>query len=206
MSDRSRRFVKGHVRRRRSMALPATAIALSAALLVPSSAAAERLEVPDRRGDYWHDHRVDGGTPSQSQPEWGNPDIRRTAYRHWRNRVSVRIKVAHQIRRHGGYWKVEIRMRTNEGLRRTATWFKPHDSPPSMTWSGSKSCAIDGRIDFAENAFIVDVPRRCLSGPTRVAFKSATRWTPTSDDAPYLDVSGQSGYRLSEWSGPVKRG
>ena len=193
------------MRRPRSTALPATAIALTAALLIPSSAAAERLEVPDRRGDYWHDYRVDGGTPHQSQPEWGNPDILRTAYRHWLHRVSVRIKLA-QVDRNDGYWMVIIKMRTNEGLWRTATWFRDSGGGTSTTWSGPGSCAIDGRMDDAEDAFIIDIPRTCLSGPTRVAFKSATRWTPTSDDAPYVDVSGQSGYRLSEWSAPVRRG
>jgi hypothetical protein len=188
------------------MALPATTIALAAALLVPSSAAAERLEVLDRRGDYWHDHRVDGGTPSQSQPEWGNPDIRRTAYRHWLHRVSVRIKLAQVDRNDSSYWTVVVKMRTNEGLRRTATWFRSSGGGISTTWSGPGSCAIDGRMDDAEDAFIIDIPRSCLSRPTRIAFKSATRWLPTSDDAPYVDVSGQSGYRLSEWSAPVRRG
>ena len=202
MPNRSHRCVKGHLRRRRSMALPATAIALTAALLVPSSAAAERLEVPDRRGDYWHDTRAAGGDPYHGHPDSGNPDIRRTAYRHWHHQVSIRIKMAESPGY--GYWKVEVKMRTNEGLRRTATWFKPTYGAPSTTWSGPGTCAIEGRID--STAFIVDIPRRCLSFPERVAFKSATRLWPTSDDFPYVDVSGSRGYRLRDWSAPVRRG
>lgn len=188
------------------LALLTTTLATVLAVLVAPSAAAEDLVVPDGRADYWHDTRSSGDDPYPGNPDWGNPDIRRTAYRHWHDRVSVRIKMARLERGDGGYWQVDIRMRTDEGLRRKATWFKPFDSPPSVEWSGPGSCAIDGRIDFADEVFIVDVPRRCLSNPDRVAFKSATRWWPTSDDYPYLDVSGRSGYRLGPWSAPIARG
>lgn len=188
----------------RRVALLATTLAALLALLVAPFAAAETVVVPDDRRDYWHDTRSAGDDPYLGNPDSGNPDIRRTAYRHWRHRVSVRIKMAESPG--GGYWKVEVRMLTNEGLRRRATWFKPNDGPPSTYWSGPGSCAIEGRIDAAENAFIIDVPRRCLSAPTRVQFKSATRWWPTSDDFPYVDVSGSRGYRLRTWSAPVRRG
>lgn len=191
---------------RRSLALSATVLAALLALLVTPVAVADDLVVPDGRGDYWHDHRGDGEAPDQHRPDWGNPDIRRTAYRHWDDRVSVRIKMARLRRGDGGYWKVEVRLRTDEGLRRRATWFKPFDSPPTISWSGPGSCAIDGRIDFADDVLIVDVPRRCLSAPTHVELKSATRWWPTSDDVAYVDVAGESGYRLQEWSDPVARG
>ena len=202
MSKRSHRRTKCHPRRRLGTAPPAIAIGLTAALLVPSFAAAERVEVPDRRGDYWHDVRSAGDDPYHGHPDSGNPDIRRTAYRHWHHRVSVRIKMAENPGY--GYWQVEIRMRTNERLRRKVTWFKPTQGAPSTTWSGPGTCAIEGRIDT--DAFIVDIPRRCLSFPDRVAFKSATRLWPTSDDFPYVDVSGSRGYRLRTWSAPVRRG
>jgi|GEM_PF-5781426 len=193
---------------RRSPALITVALAALLALIAPAAASAEELHVPDSRNDYWHDHRGDGdaSAPDQHEPDWGDPDIRRTVYRHWHDRVSVRIKMDRLSRGDGGYWQVEVRLRTNEGLRRTATWFKPFDSPPSIDWSGPGSCAIDGRIDFAADAFVIDVPRSCLSAPRRVAFKSATRWWPTSDDVAYLDVSGSNGFRLRDWSAALARG
>ncbi len=194
------------MRHHHRVAFLVTVIATTAALLVPLSASADELEVQDGRGDYWHDHRAEGFDPDQHRPDWGNPDLRRTVYRHWHDRVSVRFKMARLVRGDGGYRQVEIRMRTNEGLHRTATWFKAHDGHPFVEWSGPGSCAIKGRIDFAADAFIVDIPRSCLSNPRRVAFKSATRWWPTSDDVAYLDVSGDDGYRLSDWSMPVKKG
>lgn len=199
--------------RHRRPALPAVALAIAAAvaamlspLLAPLPASAQEIEVLDAHDDYWHDHRADGDTPDQHEPDWGDPDIRRTVYRHWHDRVSVRIKLDRVASGDAGYWEVEVRLRTNEGLRRTATWFKPSDGPPTIDWSGPGQCAIDGHIDFSADAFVVDVPRSCLSAPKRVAFKSATRWWPTSDDVAYLDVSGFTGYRLRHWSAAIPRG
>ena len=192
--------------RPRRIALLAAAIATAATLFIAPAAGAETRVVPDDRRDFWHDTRSEGDDPYPGNPDWGNPDIRRTAYRYFHDRVSVRITMARLVRGDGGYWEVDIRLRTNEGLQRRATWFKPHDGPTSTEWSGAGACAVDGRIDFAEDVFIVEVPRRCLSNPARVSFKSATRWWPTSDDYPYLDVSGSPGYRLSQWSAPVSRG
>jgi hypothetical protein len=205
MPDRLNRCPSDHWGHRHWSALVGTVITVTAFLLLPTSAAAERLEVLDGRRDYWHDHRADGDTPDQHPTGLGqNPDIRRTVYRHWHHRVSVRIKMARIDL--GGYWEIEVRMRTNERVRGIATWFKPSQGTPITTWPGPGSCSIDGRIDYDRDAFVIDVPRRCLSRPTRVAFKSATRRWITSDDVAYLDVSGQPGYRLSHWSAPVARG
>ncbi len=195
------------MRRLRSLALLATTIATSAALFVPSSSSAEDQIVLDPARDYWHDHRADGGTPDQHRPDYGKPDLRRTAYRHWHDRASVRFKMARLERPDHGYWRVTVQLRTNEGLRRTASMFVDFDGRhTTIDWSGSGNCAIDHQIDYAGDAFVLDVPRTCLSAPTWIRFRSATRWWPTSDDVPYLDVTGSTGYRLKEWSAPIARG
>ena len=200
------------MRRFRSIALLATTIATtiatSVALLVPSSASAENLVIQDGRGDYWHDHRGDGdpGTPDQHAPDWGDPDLLRTAYRHGTDKVRVRLKMARLSKRDGGYWRVEVRLRTDEGRRGTATLFKPHDGQVVVGWTGPGKCFIDPHVDYPDDAFVLDISTRCLSRPREIEFKSATRWWPTSDDVAYLDVSGQAGYRLGPWSAPVGRG
>jgi hypothetical protein len=98
------------------------------------------------------------------------------------------------------------KLRTNEGLHRTVELFKPYDGPASVDWSGPGSCAVTDRVDYADDVFVLRVPRSCLSQPRKVAFRSATRWWPTSDDVAYLDVSGTTGYQWPDWSDPLRRG
>ena len=191
---------------RRPLALLAALLTALLALLVAPSAAAEDLVVPDGQGDFWHDTRSSGEDPYPGNPDWGNPDLRRTAYRHWHDRVSVRLDVARLARGDGGYWEVEVRYRTNEGRTGRATLFKPQDGQVVVNWTGDGQCGVDPHVDYADDYFVLEVSRSCLSLPRWVRFKSATRWWPTSDDYPYVDVSGSAGYRLSEWSARVRRG
>ncbi|MDZ5621449.1 hypothetical protein [Nocardioides bizhenqiangii] len=190
---------------RRPLALLATVLAALLALLVTPFAAAEDLVVPDDRRDYWHDHRADSGTPDQHRPDWGRPDLRRTVYRHRSEKVRVRLDMARLARGDAGYWEVVVRYRTNEGRTGQATLFKPHEGQVVVGWTGDGNCFIDPHLDYADDYFVVEVSRSCLSLPRWIKFKSATRWWPTSDDVAYLDVSGSEGYRMSEWSARVRR-
>jgi hypothetical protein len=192
--------------RLRRPALLVPVLALAATLLTPSSASAETLRVRDARHDYWHDHRAEGYPPDQHPPDWGDPDLRRTVYRHAPGEVVVRLGMARLVRRDGGYWRVVVRFRTDEGLRRSAVLFKAQDAAATVDWSGRRACAIGSRIDYAGDVFVLRVPRRCLGDPREVELKSATRWWPTSDDVAYLDVAGTRGYEMRRWSAPVLRG
>jgi hypothetical protein len=120
--------------------------------------------------------------------------------------VRVRLTVARLAPRDGGYWEAVVRYRTNEGRTGRATLFKPQDGQVVVGWTGDGQCFIDPHVDYADDYFVLEVSRRCLSQPRWIKFKSATRWWPTSDDYPYVDVSGSTGYRLRSWSDPVSRG
>jgi hypothetical protein len=151
--------------RHRHLALFVAVLAITASLLVASPAAAQDLRIRDARHDYWHDHRSDGDPPDQHPPDWGDPDIRRTVYRHAHDNARIRIRMARLARGDGGYWEMEVRFRTNEGLRRKALLFKPFDGPAIIRWSGHRQCRIEHSIDYARDVFVLVVPRRCLGLP-----------------------------------------
>lgn len=178
---------------------------LGAVLLtaLPSPAHAEDLAVLDAGGDYWHDTRSSGEDPYPGNPDWGDPDLLRTTYRHTATTVTTRLKVARLERRDGGYWEAEVRFRTDDGLTARAKVFKAYDGPLVTRWRGPGTCDVGGKVAYDRDVLVVRVPRGCLDRPQTVALKSATRWWPTSDDYPYLDVSGSDGYLLDTWSAPV---
>ncbi|KAA1421275.1 hypothetical protein F0U44_02900 [Nocardioides humilatus] len=178
---------------------------LIGSLLTPAPAHADDLVVRDARHDYWHDYRSDGETPIQATPDYGDPDLLRTVYHHTAHSVRVRLKMAQLDRGDGGYWKAEARYRTDTGLTARATVFKAYDGRTTTTWYGPGTCVVEGEVDWADDAITIVVPRGCLHRPSTVEFKSATQWSPTSDDYPYLDVSGSDGYRRGAWSEPVSR-
>ncbi len=182
------------------------ALAAAAALVVAPAATAETDGVPDPRSDYWHDTRSSGEDPYPGNPDWGNPDLRRAGYAHGPSKVRVRLRMARLNLGDGGYWEAEARFLTNEGVKARIELFKPTDSPKRIRWFGPGDCDADGTISFSDDVFVLEVPRSCLSNPRTVAFKAATRWWPTSDDYPYLDVAGSDGYRLNTWSPALTRG
>ncbi|WP_183094622.1 hypothetical protein [Nocardioides stalactiti] len=174
--------------------------------LVPAPAQAEDLSVPDGRDDYWHDTRSSGEDPYPGVPDYGDPDLVRTTYRHGDTRVVTRLKLARLERSDGGYWRGEVRFRTDTGLMARAEVFRAYDGPTVTRWRGPGTCVVDGKVDWADDVLVVSVPRACLRRPATVELTSATKWAPTSDDYPYLDVSGSDGYRLNAWSAPLSRG
>ena len=181
------------------------AIALAAALLVAGPALADVASTHDATSDFWHDTRSSGDDPYPGNPDWGNPDLRRAVYDHGSTKVRVRLRMARLRVHDGGYWEAEARLLTDEGVKRRVTLFRPTDGTNHLTWSGRRDCAVHGRVDWADDVFVIAVPRSCLGNPETVAFKAATRWWPTNDDYPYLDVAGTDGYRLDKWTPALAR-
>ncbi len=181
-------------------------LAVAASLLVAAPAQAELASVHDARSDFWHDTRTSGADPYPGNPDWGKPDLRRAVLDHGERTVRVRLRMARLNVHDGGYWEAEARYLTDEGTKQRVTVFRPTDGKDHVTWSGAGDCAVHARVDFADDVFVIVVPRSCLGDPTTVSFKAATRWWPTSDDYPYLDVAGSEGYRLDTWSAPQTRG
>lgn len=186
-------------------AVASLALTTMIAVAVATPVAADWRRVHDGHGDVWYDPRPDG-EPDMGNPEWGNANLRHVVYTHGPERVRVRYRMAEFDRSNGGYWEFEARFRTDEGVKAKVLGFWGGAGDLQMTWKGPGSCAVKGTLRWADDVIIIELPRTCLSSPNKVAFKAATRWWPTSDSAPYLDVAGTKGYRLRTWSKALARG
>jgi hypothetical protein len=168
------------------LAAVAAALGLS---LVAVPAAAEELTVRDTRGDMI---RVEeGGGDPQPAPGATVGDVVRTAFWHSDRRVVVRTKLA-ALERTGRRFLVWVDIQN--GARRT--WFVGVEATRRdrnghtifMTGRGHDvRCAVQHRINYADDVVRVSVPRRCLDRPRAVRFRLLTEHVRRSWDYAWLD-------------------
>jgi hypothetical protein len=184
--------------------LAGAALALVAPVL---PAHAETLAQRDARDDVWHDGRPESD-PYLGEPDFGEyPDLHRVTYRHTDTTARIRLKM--EDMRRFGYRLFEVRMKTDEGEHRRVTLFRDTGSPETrglVEWFGSRSCDVGWKVDLSEDTVLLVVPRPCLSNPEEVSFRLASNYWPTSDDFPYRDLAGTSGFDFEGWTAPVATG
>ena len=173
---------------RTSVRLAAVAAAL-ALPLVAVSAAAEEVTVRDARGDMI---RVqEGGSDPQPAPGATVGDVVRTTFQHTDRHVVVRTKLV-ALKRTGRRFTVWVDVQN--GARRT--WFvgveatrRDRDGHTILITSRGDDvrCAVQHRINYADDVVRVSVPRRCLGLPRVMRFRLLTEHVRRSWDYAWLD-------------------
>lgn len=179
-------------------------------VLLPSAAFAARLTVKDPQGDSWEDVRASDGsvtwTKAGSAP---NSDLSKVVLRHTADRV-IAVAHFHSIARNGQGLIVELKIRTDEGLRRHLWLAKDPSQKGFATYlnrgDGTPTDCKDvrGAIDWAGDTATVSVSRACLSNPRWVKVTTGAGNYGDGTRRSYGDVAGTTGH-TDVWSARVRK-
>ncbi|HEX6246239.1 MAG TPA: hypothetical protein VFZ64_00090 [Nocardioidaceae bacterium] len=182
---------------------------LSAGLATAATAEAGEVVLTDPRGDMWKLESQEVGFVQA--PRAASGDIRRSTFRHGKERVALRTRYA-ELTRKGDSFSYVARIRTDEKKRylltvTAARGSRGGDAELTRGWrDGARTvdCDVRHRIDYGRNTVRVVVPRDCLSAPRWVQLTNASyrvvgdRWL---TDNPHGDQA-ESG----AWTRRVRRG
>jgi hypothetical protein len=154
----------------RRLAVLATALACVAVTVPPGYA--QRLTVPDARGDMAKIE--EGATVTVPAPGATNGDIVRTRFGHTDHRVRVNVRFA-ELAPTGRRLRLWVDVRDGRGRTSTLGVLasrRDRDGHTLLMTARGRDvpCRIWHRIDYRENSVRVGLPRRCLGSPTVVQF------------------------------------